>query len=103
MTASMYRLKPGDVTTWTSPRPEPVYVQAMQYDGTNAVEILDWINKFWLGLCPAFIARTGELFLETRLGDRRVKTDDFVVRDALGEFTSIRPAIFAGLYESVTS
>lgn len=88
---------------WSYYRRKPVYVQAIQYDGSNATEILDWIKTFWLGLSPAFIARTGELFLETARGDRRVDTDDFVVRDTRGAFFSVKPAIFAESYESVAS
>lgn len=89
--------------SWSYYRRKPVIVQAIQYDGTNATEILDWIETCWPGMAPAFIDRTGKLFLETGEGDRRVDADDFVVRDTRGAFFSVKPAIFAATYESVAS
>jgi hypothetical protein len=85
-------------------RQRHVVVQAMQLDGANMAEILDWVDSWWPDdFGPAYITRKGQLCLETEQGDVPVSEGDFIVRNVQGQFHALKPDIFVQIYEPVMS
>lgn len=78
---------------------KPVVVQAIQFDGSNHQEILEWIsfcgghaeyNDFRKTIAVTTIDSTGY-----------VGIGDFVVKGTRGEFYSVNYDLFADLYSEV--
>jgi hypothetical protein len=78
---------------------KPVVVSAVQFDGTNINEILDWVAAD--GVCQPYI-RSGGIFIPTLEGDMRADLGDFIIKGVRGEFYPCKPGIFEQTYELVS-
>ncbi|SNR33026.1 hypothetical protein [Blastococcus mobilis] len=86
-------------TRW---RKKPVEIVALQYDGTNANQIVNWIEGSRPdGFVPAYTDDQGELHIATLEGDMHVSIGDHVIRGVQGEFYPCKPDIFAATYDRV--
>lgn len=88
-------------------RKKPVEVEAMQYDGANADDIVFFMGGLkqaqsevkmvagpGRGMRPALVIRTLE-------GDMTATKGDYIIRGVNGEFYPCKPDIFAKTYEPV--
>ncbi len=83
-------------------RKKPVEIEAIQYDGGNTNQVVDWIDRSRPGgFVPAYTDSTGELHIATLEGDMHVSQGDFVIRGVQGEYYPCKPDIFAATYEPV--
>lgn len=81
---------------------KPVVVEARQYDGSNAKELLGWITKHGgravyhdmkhVVPIPVFVITTLE-------GHMTVSVGDYIIKGVQGEFYPCKPDIFAETYE----
>lgn len=82
----------------------PVVIEAVQYDGDNAAEILNWVTeqegREGAGAVGA-IQREGALFIRTLEGDMKASPSDFIICGVEGEFYPCRADIFEQTYEVV--
>lgn len=77
-------------------RKKPVEVEAIQYDGKNAVEVLLWACS---DVTEAF---EGGLVIGTLEGPIHASVGDYIVRGVRGELYPVKPDIFEETYEAVT-
>jgi hypothetical protein len=78
-------------------RKKPVVIEAIQYTGDNADEIVD----FTAGDRQAQITTTKDLIIPTLEGDHRAIPSDFIIKGISGEFYPCKPDIFDKTYEEV--
>lgn len=81
-------------------RKKPVVIEAVQWDGTNVKEMLDFGDS---GPQPLWgddfkIDKAG-VHIRTLEGIMRADVDDWVIRGVKGEFYPCKPDIFAATYE----
>lgn len=74
-------------------RKRPVTVEAVQWDGRNLGEIIE----FTAG--AAYGDGEGELWILTLEGTMHASEDDFIIKGVDGEFYPCKPGIFAATYE----
>lgn len=74
-------------------RKKPVVIEAVQFTGENAQEIVGWIEE------PAAINRAGDIRIHTLEGDHRARPGDWIIRGVKGEFYPCKPEIFEATYE----
>lgn len=75
-------------------RKKPVVIEALQYTGRNAADVLSWAAG------AAKIKEEGEaLLIETMEGTLRADRDDWIIRGVKGEFYPCKPDIFAATYD----
>lgn len=74
-------------------RKKPVVIEAREWTGGNAVELLDWIGGN---------ARqdSASLFVNTLEGTHEASLGDMIIKGVKGEFYSCKPDIFAAIYEA---
>jgi len=77
-------------------RKKPVVIEAMQYTGHNAVEVMAWAN-----LPEITEAFEGGIEIATLEGTMRAVPGDWVIRGVKGEMYPCKPDIFAATYEPV--
>lgn len=82
-------------------RKQPVVIEAMRYDGSNAVAVVRWFTKHLDDPAPYVAAQTGDLVIPTLEGDMRASVGDWIIRGVQGEFYPCKPAIFEATYEPV--
>ena len=75
-------------------RKKPIVIEAIQYTGHNAMEILAWSK--WPEISEEF---TGGLDIPTLEGTMRADVGDWVIRGVKGEFYPCKPDIFATTYD----
>lgn len=75
-------------------RKKPVEISALEYDGTNADQIVSW--------AAAYVSY-GELYIRTLEGDHLVTVGDFVIRGVKNEFYPCKPDIFAMSYDATST
>jgi hypothetical protein len=86
-------------------RKKPVVIEAVQLDGNNAQDVVDWINgnghqALVIRTSPGTASRlTGEILIHTLEGDHRGDVLDYVIRGVKGEFYPCKPDIFDATYE----
>jgi hypothetical protein len=76
-------------------RKKPVVVEAIQWTGTNVVELMDFVGTdlTWI---------EGDPFVDTLEGDAlTISFRDYVIRGIQGEFYPCKPDIFEDSYEKV--
>jgi hypothetical protein len=82
-------------------RKRPVEVEAMRFDGTNATDIIDWVNAhvpedddpaMWEDDGPSIQIMTLE-------GTMRADAGDWIIKGVKGEFYPCKPDIFEATYE----
>jgi hypothetical protein len=79
-------------------RKKPVVIEAVQWTGTNADEVLG------LALAQGSVRRErfgGGLAIDTLEGTMRANKGDWIIKGVKGEFYPCKPDIFAATYEPV--
>ena len=80
-------------------RKKPVVIEARQYDGHNATDIMAWIGR------PdvfQFVADgSPQLLIPTLEGTHAANVGDWIIKGVAGEFYPCKPEIFAATYEEV--
>lgn len=76
-------------------RKKPVVIEARQWTGSNAVDLLDWIK-------PTATQEGSELIIPTMEGDHFASIGDWIIKGVHGEFYPCKPDIFEKTYEAVT-
>lgn len=89
-------------------RKKPVEIEARQFNGDNADEIIMWINRPYDDECDgAYLVPGGPfagkdaLIIPTLEGDHRADIGDFIIQGVQGEFYPCKPDIFAATYDPV--
>ena len=77
-------------------RKKPVVVEAVQYDGTNKVEIQKFMKQYL-----DIIESTGQLIIPTLEGNHFASIGDMIIKGVHGEFYPCKPDIFEKTYELV--
>lgn len=73
----------------------PVVIEAVQYDGTNLMDIVDFVDQALLR--EAF----GNVYIVTLEGEMEVSLDDWVIKGVKGEFYPCKPDVFEATYKEV--
>jgi hypothetical protein len=84
--------------TPTRYRKKPVVIEAVQYDGSNAEEVAQWIDDCSGEFSPAH-TWGDEFRISTLEGELHVSPGDYVIRGVQGEFYPCKPDIFEQTYE----
>lgn len=83
----------------------PVEIEAMQWNGKNSSEVIDWVfthdEKFPISLIELRRRRGPFLSLSTLEGVMRANRNDWIIRGVNGEFYPCKPDIFEKTYEIV--
>jgi len=84
-------------------RKKPVVIEAIQFNGENADEIIVWAHQ---GLSPQAQAKIiknlgNTLKILTLEGDHLCIEGDFVIKGVKGEFYPCKPDIFEQTYDKV--
>jgi len=87
-------------------RKKPVEIEAVQFDGNNADEILDWVNEHNEDGNTAHLVPHGEftkdaIIIPTLEGDHRADVSDWIIQGVKGEFYPCKPDIFEATYDAV--
>lgn len=96
-------------------RKKPVVVEAVQWNGTNVVEVYNFLEnknvetqygvktdgknfyiKFENGSC-----QLGTLMIKTLEGEHKASVGDYIIKGVNGEFYPCKPDIFLATYEEV--
>lgn len=78
-------------------RKKPVEIQAVQWNGENIKEVLDFSKDAYLGKDDC------TLFVETLEGDMKASIGDYIIKGVNGEFYPCKPDIFEKTYEKATN
>lgn len=79
-------------------RKKPVVIEARQWTGENADDILDWINEGYDGM--AYLKPNGvDLVIPTLEGNHTASMYDWIIRGVQSEFYPCKPDIFDATYE----
>jgi hypothetical protein len=75
---------------------KPIIIDAIQYTGDNATEILHW-------MFPDLEndAEANELTIKTLEGEMKVSKNDWVIKGVNGEFYPCKPDIFDKSYDKI--
>lgn len=75
-------------------RKKPVVIEAVQYTGSNAEEVLKFI-----GDAREAHAVDDGIVITTLEGDHKASLNDWIIKGTAGEFYPCKPDIFSGIYE----
>lgn len=75
-------------------RKKPVVIEAVQYDGSNATEIAEFVGD-------SYISNRRVPVIGTLEGEMSVTSGDWVIQGVQGEFYPCKPDIFEATYEAV--
>lgn len=78
---------------------KPVTVEAVQYDGDNLADVVQWISEQH-GQSSVV---AGKLFIHTLEGAMTVSVGDYVIKGVQGELYPCKPDIFHATYASVVT
>lgn len=78
-------------------RKRPVTVEAMQWDGTNAGELEEFMGDAY----ETWIPSADQIIVKTLEGELTASLGDYIIRGTQNEFYPCKPDIFAGIYEEV--
>jgi hypothetical protein len=73
----------------------PVEIQAVQYTGDNADEVIAWVGP------DAYDTLRGQLVIHTLEGDHVATPHDWIIRGVEGEHYPCKPSIFDATYEPI--
>jgi hypothetical protein len=76
-------------------RKKPVVIEAMQFTGSNDVDIWSWVGPD----CEGIDIRDGWVNIYTLEGTITGRTGDWIIRGVKGEFYPIQDEIFRMTYE----
>jgi hypothetical protein len=86
-------------------RKKPVVIEAMQYDGSNWLDIWHWYLDFYNAnrtkIAREFFENYDGVQIGTLEGRMTAKAGDWIIRGVAGEFYPCKPDIFAATYEPV--
>lgn len=77
-------------------RTKPVVVEAMQYVGTNFLELNEWSNH---QVKVDIRSHSNKVVIPTLEGGMEVSLGDYVIKGIQGEFYPCKPDIFEATYE----
>lgn len=77
-------------------RKKPVVIEAVQYTGRNAMDVLGWAKA--PEISEDF---DGGIDIRTLEGTMRADVGDWIIRGIKGELYPCKPDIFAATYEAV--
>lgn len=76
-------------------RKKPVVVEAVQWNGNNHKEVIDFAeNKIWFDAL-------GNIWIATLEGDMVAKKGDYIIKGVQGEYYPCEPDIFEETYEEL--
>lgn len=82
-------------------RKKPVTIEAMQYDGVNTYDVIDWIDQNSpTGQDAVHDPEDGAVCIKTLEGVMSAQIGDWIIRGVQGEFYPCKPDIFEATYES---
>ena len=75
----------------------PVVVEAMEYTGENAADVIRWAQGYGVlvGVHPK------HLVIPTLEGEMRANPGDWVIRGTINEFYPCKPGVFAETYQNL--
>lgn len=76
-------------------RKRSVVIQAIQWDGNNDVEIMDFLGT------KSLIKERGKLVIPTLEGEMQASRMDWIIQGIQGEVFPCKPDIFEETYEQV--
>lgn len=79
-------------------RKRPVVVEAVQYKGSNLVEIMEFIQPDASRPCPVNVGDK-YIVIPTREGAMRADIGDWIIRGVIGEFYPCKPEVFIQTYD----
>lgn len=85
-------------------RKKPVVIEAIQWDGNNAGEILFWVGQHHDASSEAklaYINEADELKIRTLEGEYLASIGDFIIKGVKNEFYPCKPDIFEATYDLV--
>lgn len=82
-------------------RKKLVEIEARQFDGNNADDLIDWINTSTVPGNNAVLLHGFIFMINTLEGPMRVDLFDYVIKGVAGEFYPCKPHIFSQTYELV--
>jgi hypothetical protein len=74
---------------------KPVVVEAIKYDGTNKVEIQEFMDRYLDD------TQDSQLKIETLEGTMLANIGDYIIKGVSGEFYPCKPDIFEKTYEKI--
>lgn len=74
-------------------RKKPVVIQAIQWDGKNDMEVMDFMGR------KSLIKERGKLVIPTLEGEIQASKDDWIIRGVENEYYPCKPDIFEKTYE----
>ena len=77
-------------------RKKPVVIEAVQFDGSNKAELLEWMKAG-----NAWVEDGAALVIVTLEGDMTAQPGDWIIKGVRGEFYPCKPDIFAATYDLV--
>lgn len=80
-------------------RKKPVVIQAIQWDGANVDEVLDFIST--KGSARRSTIDNSRIYIDTLEGEMTASKDDWIIQGVKGEFYPCKPDIFEATYEKV--
>ena len=78
-------------------RKKPVVIEAIQFNGSNQLEVVNFIK----GTALEEDFSSEDIVIETLEGNMTVSPNDFVIKGIKGEFYPCKPDIFEATYERV--
>jgi len=80
---------------------KPVEIQAIQFDGSNSLEIYNWMSTqkpkiFEFGQAPK-----GVIIIPTLEGNMIANIGDYIIKGVAGEFYPCKENVFEKTYDSV--
>lgn len=82
-------------------RKKPVVIEARLYDGTNAYDLIDWIDQDAAGNDAVIDTEDDAVCIKTLEGVMAASVGDWIIRGVQGEFYPCKPDIFDSTYEPV--
>ena len=76
-------------------RKKPVVIRAIQWDGDNDVEVMDFLGT------KSLIKERGKLVISTLEGEMQASKMDWIIQGVQGEVYPCKPDIFEETYEQV--
>ena len=84
-------------------RKKPVVIEAVQWNGFNVSEIIEFVGESLQCTCETGINTlpTVDMFINTLEGVHHCSIGDFIIKGVNGEFYPCKPDIFEKTYDEV--
>lgn len=80
-------------------RKKPIVIEAIQWTGTNLVQIMEAFNTMAFG--QGYLYADGQLIIDTLEGNMLANPGDYIIKGIKGEFYPCKPDIFEATYEAI--